>query len=62
MVESRIINKDTCAVSFNPTEILLRKRGKEYYGKEKSLVLIKNGKLYIRMDVAKEFGIEVVKE
>lgn len=62
MVESRIINKDTCAVSFNPTEILLRKRGKEYYGKEKSLVLIKDGKLYIRMDVAKEFGIEVVKE
>ena len=62
MLQTKIINKETCAVSFNPTEIMVRKRGKVNYGTEKNLVALKDGKLYIFMNVAEEFGIEVIKE
>lgn len=59
MLQTRKINNDLCAVAFEPTEIMVRKSGKAYFGKEKYLAHIKNGKLYIHEDVAKEFGIEI---
>ena len=59
MLQTKIVNKDVCAVAFEPTEIMVRKRGKAFFGTEKYLVRIKDGKLYIFEDVAKEFGIEI---
>lgn len=59
MLQKRKISKDVCAVAFEPTEIMLRKCGKEYFGTEKPLAVIKDGKLYIFEDVAKEFGVEI---
>ena len=59
MLQKRKINKDVCAVAFEPTEIMLRKCGKEHFGAEKPLAVIKDGKLYVFADVAKEFGIEI---
>jgi hypothetical protein len=61
MLQTRIINDDICAVAFEPTEIMVRKRGKAFFGTEKNLVKIKDGKLYVFEDVAKEFGIEICK-
>ena len=60
MLQSKIIDEENCAVAFEPTEIMLRKRGRAYFGKEKTLVTLRNGKLYVYPDVAKEFGIEIV--
>ena len=34
MLQTRKINKDTVAVSFDPTAILVRPSGKVYFGKE----------------------------
>ena len=62
MLQTKIIDQENCAVAFEPTEIMLRKRGKAYFGKEKTLAELRNGKLYIYPDAAKEFGIEVVYE
>lgn len=62
MLQTKIINDDTCAVAYNPTEIMVRKRGKAHFGKEKALAVLRDGKLYISTDVAKEFGIEICKE
>lgn len=60
MLQTKIVNDEMCAVSYNPTEIMIRKRGKAYYGIEEQLVTLKNGKLYIFVDVANKFGIDVV--
>lgn len=62
MLQTKIINDQICAVAFGPTEIMIRNRGKAYYGSERQLAAIRDGKLHIFMDVAKEFGIEVIKE
>ena len=61
MLQTKIINDNICAVAFDPAEIMVRKRGKAFFGKEKTLVALRDGKLYIDDDVAKEFGIEVCK-
>lgn len=42
MLQTRKINKELVAVSFEPTEIMLRKSGKEYFGKEKYLAHMLN--------------------
>ena len=62
MLQTRIIDKENCSVAFEPTEIMLRKRGKVYFGQEKTLVALRDGKLYVSEEVAKEFGIEIVHE
>ena len=62
MLQTRIIDKENCAVAFEPTEILIRKRGKVYFGTEKALATLRDGKLYISQDASKEFGIEIVYE
>lgn len=62
MLQTKIIDQENCAVAFEPTEIMLRKRGRAYFGKEKTLVSLRNGKLYVSKDAAKEFGIEIVYE
>lgn len=62
MLQTKIINKDVCAVAFGPTEIMVRRRGKDYFGAEKNLAVIRDGKLYIFEDVAREFGIEICKK
>ncbi len=61
MLQTRIINNDICAVAFEPTEIMVRKRGKAFFGTEKNLAIIRDEKLYVFEDVAKEFGIEICK-
>ena len=62
MLQTRIIDEENCAVAFEPTEIMIRKRGKVYFGTEKTLAALKNGKLYVYPDAAKEFGIEIYYE
>ena len=59
MLNTEKINKDTVAVSFHPYEIMLRKSGRAYFGKEETVASIVNGTLYIDVDVAKEFDLEV---
>lgn len=59
MLQTRKINDETCAVAFEPTEIMIRKSGKAHFGKEKYLARIKGDKLYIYPDVAEEFGLEI---
>ena len=60
MLQSKIIDNENCAVAFEPTEIMLRKRGRAYFGQEKTLVTLRDGKLYILEETAKEFGIEII--
>lgn len=60
MLQTRKINKDTVAVSFEPTEILLRKSGKSYFGTETPLARVKDNKLIIDKKAAEKFGIEVL--
>ena len=62
MLQTKIIDKENCAVAFEPTEIMIRKRGRAYFGKEKALAMLRDGKLYISEETAKEFGIEIVHE
>ena len=62
MLQTKIIDKENCAVAFEPTEIMIRKRGRAYFGQEKTLAELRNGKLYVYPDAAKEFGIEIVCE
>lgn len=59
MLQTRKINKELVAVAFEPTEIMIRKSGRDFFGKEKYLAQITDGKLYIYPDVAEEFGIEI---
>ena len=59
MLQTKKIGKDLCAVAFDPTEILLRKSGKQYFGKEQILVKLNGDKLIVDKSVAKEFGIEL---
>ena len=61
MLQTKIISEDLCAVSFEPTEIMVRRRGKINYGTERTLVDIKDGKLFIHEDVAHAFGVEIVR-
>lgn len=60
MLQTKIIDQENCAVAFEPTEIMIRKRGRAYFGKEKVLVTLHDGKLYISEETAKEFGIEII--
>ena len=59
MLQTKIISEELCAVAYDPTEIMVRKRGKSFFGTAKYLARIKDGKLYISENVAKEFGIEI---
>ena len=59
MLQTKIISEELCAVAYDPTEIMVRKRGKNFYGNEKNLAVIRNGKLYIFEDTVKEFDIEI---
>ena len=59
MLQTKKINKNSCAVSFEPTEIMVRKSGKAYFGTEKHIAVIKDNKLYIYPEVAKEYGLEI---
>ena len=61
MLQTKIISEELCAVAYDPTEIMIRKRGKIFFGTEKYLARIKDGKLYVFEDAAKEFGIEICK-
>ncbi len=47
------------AVSFDPTEILLRKSGKTFYGSEERLTWIEDDTLYIDKSVADDFGLAI---
>lgn len=59
MLQTKKIGNDLCAVAFNPTEIMVRKSGKQYFGKEKTLVKLDNEGLVIDEDIACEFGIKI---
>lgn len=59
MMQTRKIRKDLVAVSFAPTEIMLRNSGKQYYGKEKMLVHLVGDTVIIDKSVAREFGIVI---
>lgn len=60
MLDTHKINKDTVAVAFQPEEILLRPSGKQFYGQEQQLAIIKGNQLIIDCAVADEFGIDIV--
>lgn len=59
MLQTKIISDEACAVAWGPDEILVRKRGRDHFGKERTLVQIRNGKLIVNCDVAREFGITI---
>lgn len=59
MLQTKKIGDDMCAVAFNPGEIMVRKSGKQYFGKEKTLVRLDNKGLVIDKEVAREFGIKI---
>lgn len=60
MLQTKKINNDVVAVAFEPTEIMVRNSGKKYFNTEKPLAVLKNGKLIVNSNVAKDFGIEIV--
>lgn len=59
MIAVRKVNENAVAVSFDPREILIRKPGRSEYGNEQVLVSIKDNKIQINKDVAKQFGISI---
>ena len=60
MLQTKKISKDAVAVSYDPTAIMLRKSGREFYGTEKRVVFIKDGELVIDEDVAREFNLKIM--
>ena len=64
MIYTRKLNdkdrKSPVAVAYDPTHIMLREAGKANYGKEKTLVSVKDGNLYIHEDIAEKFGLKIV--
>lgn len=59
MLQTKKINKDVVAVAFDPSEILLRKSGKEFFGKEEFLVRIRGNKVIVDAAVANKFGLTI---
>lgn len=45
--------------SNSPTEVLLRKSGKQYYNTEEALVEIKDDRVTFRPEIAEKYGLEV---
>lgn len=62
MLQTKKIDKETVAVSFAPTEIYIRKSGKEYIRKEKCLIKIKGKEVIISQKVLEEFGFKLTME
>ena len=60
MLQTKKITNDLCAVSSDPTEIMVRPSGSQYFGKEKALVMLNGNKLIVDSAVAKEFGIAIL--
>lgn len=60
MLQTKKITNDLCAVSSDPTEIMVRPSGRQYFGKEKTLVKLNGNKLIVDSAVAKEFGIAIL--
>ena len=59
MLQTKKINKDVVAVAFDPSEILLRKSGREFIGKEEFLIRIRGNEVIIDAAVANKFGLTV---
>lgn len=59
MLSSKKVAKEVCAAAFSPTEILLRKSGKQYFGSEKALANLEGTTLTVDETVASEFGITI---
>lgn len=59
MLQTKKVGKDLCAVAFDPTEILIRKSGKAYFGKELPLATLKDNTLVVDERVAQEFDIAI---
>ncbi len=59
MLNRKKINNDVVAVAWEPTEILLRKSGTEYYDTEEAVVEIRDGHLVINTRVADAFGLKI---
>ena len=59
MLQKRKINMDTVIVSYEIPEMMIRRSGKTYYGKEEELINIKNDKIIVNADVAKKYGLTI---
>lgn len=59
MLSSKKVANEVCAVAYSPTEILLRKSGKQYFGSEKALAKLDGTTLTVDETVAAEFGITI---
>ena len=57
MIQTRKIGNGLVAVTFGPTELLVRKSGKAYFGQEKSLASVKDGVFKVDIDAARELGL-----
>lgn len=53
------VSKDIVAVTYDSTEICLRKSGKKYFGTERCAVKLIEGKLMISKKILDRFGIEL---
>ena len=59
MLQKRKINMDTVIVSYEISEMMIRRSGKTYYGTEEELINIKNDKIIVNADVAKKYGLTI---
>ena len=59
MLNTRKLKDNAVLVSFEPTEILIRKSGKAEFGKEESLVSITDDTILIDKKTAKKFGLTI---
>ena len=59
MLQKRKINMDTVIVSYEISEMMIRRSGKTYYGTEEELINIKNDKIIVNVDVAKKYGLTI---
>ena len=59
MLQTKKINHSACAVAFEPTEIMLRKSGKQYFGTERPLAKLMDNTLVIDEGVAQEFDVAI---
>lgn len=59
MLQTKKVGKELCAVAFNPTEIMVRSSGKQFFGKEKTLARLSEDGFVVDEDVAKEYGVSI---
>lgn len=59
MFTTNKISKDLVAVTHDSKQMCIRRSGRKYFGKEKCVALLTEGKLIIDKKALDEFGLEL---